>query len=294
LAKVRPKIRGQNVYAEDYAALEKLLPLAAEYGVAIVVVHHLRKTGAADPLDEISGSTGLSGGVDGALILKRDRGRADAYLHVTGRDIEEDAEYALRWDHTLAAWSLVGDADEYRQSEERREIIELLETTGPLEPKDVAEALDKNPSTTRVLLRKMLADGQVAVEEGGYTVVNTVNGVNATPKAEEPVYGVYGVYEAMEEEEEELEMDFSMHVRDLLSKIAERGITLTCEHTEDRLNAKPASVLTPELIAEIKEHKTEIIRIMREDEEDRLLEETGIIQSKRQVFEMAREWFGGS
>src|SRR5829696_2834797 len=209
LKKVRARASGnRNVYDVDYEALEPLLPLAAEYGVAIVVVHHLRKTGAADPLDEISGSTGLSGGVDGALILKRDRGRADAYLHVTGRDIEEDAEYALRWDHTLAAWSLVGDADEYRQSEERRVIIELLQSSGPLAPKDVAEALDKNASTTRVLLRKMLADGQVVVEEGRYDAVNTVNGVNATPIGEETVYGVYGDYEAMGEEEEDLGMDF--------------------------------------------------------------------------------------
>src|SRR5829696_6178420 len=98
LAKTRPRTRGQNVYQEDYAALEELLPLAAEHGVAIVVVHHTRKMAAADPLDEISGSTGLTGGVDGALVLKRDRGRADAYLHVTGRDIEEEQELALRWD----------------------------------------------------------------------------------------------------------------------------------------------------------------------------------------------------
>lgn len=94
LAKIRPRQRGQNVYAEDYAALEKLLPLAAEHGVAILIVHHLRKGGADDPMDEISGSTGLSGGVDGALVLKRDRGQGDAYLHVDGRDIEEPAE---RW-----------------------------------------------------------------------------------------------------------------------------------------------------------------------------------------------------
>jgi hypothetical protein len=87
-----------------------------------------------------------------------------------------------------------------------------------------------------------------------------------------------------------------MHVRDLLIEIAERGITLTCGRTEDRLNAKPASALTPELIAEIKEHKGEIIEIMREDEcrrEDRALEKTGIIQSERQVFKLAREHFGG-
>ncbi len=82
LAKTRPRTRGQIVYQEDYVALEELLPLAAQREVAIVVVHHIRKMTAADPLDEISGSTGLTGGVDGVLVLKRDRGKADAVLHV--------------------------------------------------------------------------------------------------------------------------------------------------------------------------------------------------------------------
>jgi hypothetical protein len=39
----------------------------------------------------------------------------------------------------------------------------------------------------------------------------------------------------------------------------------------------------------IKEHKSEIIRITREDEEMR---RTGIMQSERQVFDLAREFFG--
>ena len=81
-----------------------------------------------------------------------------------------------------------------------------------------------------------------------------------------------------------------MHVRDLLIEIAERGITLTCGRTEDRLNAKPTSALTPELMDEIKEHKQEIIRILRKDE----LKRTGRIQSERQVFDLAREFFGPS
>jgi hypothetical protein len=87
-----------------------------------------------------------------------------------------------------------------------------------------------------------------------------------------------------------------MHVRDLLIEIAECGITLRCGRTEDRLNAKPTASLTPKLIAEIKEHKAEIIAFMREDErrrEERRLEETGVIQNERQVFEMARSHFGG-
>ena len=86
-----------------------------------------------------------------------------------------------------------------------------------------------------------------------------------------------------------------MHLRDLLIEIAERGITVRCGRTEDRLNAQPTAALTPRFIAEIKEHKAEIIALMREDErrrEDRRLEETGVIQCERQVFEMARAWFG--
>jgi hypothetical protein len=80
-----------------------------------------------------------------------------------------------------------------------------------------------------------------------------------------------------------------MQLRELLYQISEAGITLTCGRTEDRLNAKPTSALTPELINEIKEHKMEIIQIMREDEQMR---RSGIIQSERQVFELAHEFFG--
>jgi hypothetical protein len=80
-----------------------------------------------------------------------------------------------------------------------------------------------------------------------------------------------------------------MRVGELLFRIAEAGITLTCSKVEDWLNAKPTSALTPDLIKEIREHKMEIIRIMREDEEMR---RSGIIQSERQVFELAREHFG--
>jgi hypothetical protein len=86
-----------------------------------------------------------------------------------------------------------------------------------------------------------------------------------------------------------------MHLQNSLAEIAEYGITLTYERAEDRLIARPTIALTPELVAEIKEHKTEIIEIMRKDErrrEDRVLEETSHIQSERQVFEMAREFFG--
>jgi hypothetical protein len=80
-----------------------------------------------------------------------------------------------------------------------------------------------------------------------------------------------------------------LNVGDTLYAISEVGLTLTASKTEDILKAYPANRLTPELAAAIKEHKANIIRIMREDEEMR---RTGIIQCERQVFELTREFFG--
>lgn len=186
LAKVRPRQRGQNVYAEDYAALERLLPLAAEHNVAILVVHHLRKGGADDPMDEISGSTGLSGGVDGALVLKRDRGQGDAYLYVDGRDIEEPTELALTWNTKTACWTLAGDADEFRLSKERQDVIRVLRNAEePLQPKDVAAALGKKSGAVRELLSQMSRQGLVKnVGYGKYTVPDTPDNPDTLPVRE--------------------------------------------------------------------------------------------------------------
>lgn len=194
LAKIRPRTRGQNVYQEDYAALEELLPLAAQHEVAIVVVHHTRKMAAADPLDEISGSTGLTGGVDGVLVLKRDRGKADAVLHVDGRDIEEPAEYALKWDAETAGWTIVGDAEEYRMSEERKAILSVLnEADEFLSPGEVADILDKPRNTIKQRLWRMAQDGQVENRSGRYGIThNHDNRVTEESGSGYPVTPVIG------------------------------------------------------------------------------------------------------
>ena len=80
-----------------------------------------------------------------------------------------------------------------------------------------------------------------------------------------------------------------MSVGDVLFAAAQAGLTLKAGMTQDTLKAYPAARLTAELATAIKEHKAEIIKALREDEE---MQRTGVIQSERQVFEMAREYFG--
>ena len=81
-----------------------------------------------------------------------------------------------------------------------------------------------------------------------------------------------------------------MHVGELLCQIDHHGVTLRCEQTEDRLHYTPAGALPRDLVTELKKHKQEVIRILREDEE---YLRTGLIQCERQVFDLARDYFGG-
>ncbi len=168
LAKIRKPASGANVYAEDYAALELLLPLAAKHGVAIVVVHHLRKMAAADPMDEISSSTGLTAGVDGFLILRRTPGSKGPTLYVEGRDIEEPAEYALHWNLNTATWTIEGDAEEVHISKERADILLALNRSPePMTPKEVSLATGGKYNNTKKLMFTMLGDGQLLKDDKG-------------------------------------------------------------------------------------------------------------------------------
>jgi len=173
LKRVRPRTsRYQSVYDADYESLQALHALANRRGVAVLCIHHLRKAGADDPMDEISGSTGLSGAADGVLLLKRDRGRGDAYLHVDGRDIEEPAELALTWNPNSACWTLAGDADEFRLSRERAEILRRLEEHGePMTPTEVADTLGKPVNSVKQRLWWMSKDGQISAADGRYSKV---------------------------------------------------------------------------------------------------------------------------
>jgi hypothetical protein len=177
LAMLKPRTNGRRTqYDEDREAVSPLAPIAADHGVAILLVHHLREAESDDPLDMIHGSAGLTGGVDGALVLKRKRGQADAYLHVDGRDIENPTELALKWDADAVTWTVMGDAEEYRQSETRRAIVKALEDADePLGPKDVAKLLDLPENRIKQRMYQMSKDGELKVVSRGLYELHNIH-----------------------------------------------------------------------------------------------------------------------
>jgi hypothetical protein len=174
-AKIAPRANNRSCsqYAGDYEALTPLKALADTYHVSILAVHHLRKMGSSDVLDEITGSIGITGAVDGTLILKRERGRQEATLFVTGRDVEQEQHLALSFDATTALWTLMGNAEEVGRTKERQEILDLLTEQLPdgMCPREIAEALDKNYHTTRSLLRKLEGTGDITHTNKKYVAV---------------------------------------------------------------------------------------------------------------------------
>ncbi len=77
-------------YGSDYAELTVLKRLAEKLNICILLVHHTRKNRDSDPFNMISGTTGISGCVDGSLVLmKSKRTSSTAKLFATGRDIRE-------------------------------------------------------------------------------------------------------------------------------------------------------------------------------------------------------------
>lgn len=196
-AKFRPtRIRSGNDYEEDYRAAGELKALADKHGVAVLILHHCRKMAAGDPLDEVSGTLGLTGAADCVQVLRRERGQHDATLYVSGRDVEEQ-ELALKFDKEFCLWSVLGTADEYRMSQERSEVLELLRKTGrPMTPSEVAPLLNKSPNAAKFLLWKMAQDGQLHSLGGKYLPTNLTTNLtystNNTNPANPANQGLYG------------------------------------------------------------------------------------------------------
>ena len=99
LQRVRGRTPDNGSYAADYDTLARLKEFSDTYGVTVLVVHHTRKEGAEDVFNMISGTNGLMGAADGALLLHKDKRTAsDAVLEVVGRDQPQLVAAHLCWE----------------------------------------------------------------------------------------------------------------------------------------------------------------------------------------------------
>ena len=121
------------------------------------------------------------------MILRRQRGTADATLTVVHRDLDDDKELALKSDQETGGWRLLGAAAEYLVSTERQAILTCLKhSVKALRPIDIARAIGrdnaKGRGSLRFLLHKMSLSGEVTSPRYGYYThpANSTNTTNST------------------------------------------------------------------------------------------------------------------
>ena len=168
--------KNKGIYDADYEAVLGLKPISEKYNVAFLVTHHPNKRVAnsvSHIQDTISGSHGLTGGVDNYMIMTNPNGRGKelAELYKDGRYYgnehsgtmyltrrEEDEGNGITWLETT---------HESTQGDERREILQCLRD-GFAKPSEIGEALGKNTSAVTQLLYKMMKSVPSLIEKTGY------------------------------------------------------------------------------------------------------------------------------
>ena len=118
---------GEPSYGGDYQELQKLKRIADALRISILLVHHLRKQGDRDPINRLSGTTGIGGAVDAIFILDKDeRNQNHAKLICTGRDIEH-WELELRFNKETCVWDMISDSLDSPENLLPQEMEKLLE-----------------------------------------------------------------------------------------------------------------------------------------------------------------------
>jgi AAA domain len=176
LKKVRPTTKGtETSYATDYEANEKLIQLCHEFpGLAIIVAHHDRKMDADDPFDTISGTLGLTGGVDTIALLKRSG--QGITLHIQGRDLVDNVEKAVQLDRETCRWIILGEASDVQRSKDWRLVLDALHTAGN-DGLTVKAIMDETGLRARnsldLLLGRMVREGAIVRPKRGIYAVSS-------------------------------------------------------------------------------------------------------------------------
>ena len=170
-------------YANDYRDLSVLKRLADKHGIAILLIHHLRKEKAEDVFHRISGTTAISGAVDSSFTLVEEkRGSGKARLTCVGRDIEyRELELERSGDNVWQLVSdsrtqpeLLGDRIVYLLSELMRDRTEFIGT--PTELSEQIDPVDVERISPKKVSRQILQNLDALSKIGISVVMRRSNG----------------------------------------------------------------------------------------------------------------------
>jgi hypothetical protein len=162
----------QDDVAAMTTALSPLQATALEHNCVIMLIDHHNKLGALTPdvVANILGSTAKGANPDTIWGLYRERGKREAQLAVTGRDVEDQTlALTMAWD--LGCWQCEGNADGIAMTGRRQEIVDTLRGLGKAKLQQVADAIAQDKGNTYRRLQDLVSAGKVKRDGDWYTAI---------------------------------------------------------------------------------------------------------------------------
>ena len=177
----------KKVYDADYDPISALKKVADEFNIAVVIIHHLRKSASEDVMDTLSGSFGLTGASDTNIVVERSTAAtSDAVLHVVGRDVEA-AQLGMTFEPHTLSWNILGPMSQLvGGSIQQQEVFDAIKD-GFSSPADVRRKTDLNRDNINKAIKKLLKLGKIEkVGHGEYEVINLEEPIVRTTEDEVP------------------------------------------------------------------------------------------------------------
>jgi len=151
----------RTIYHNDYDIISSIKRISDKYNVSILCNHHLTKNQkGTDPLGLLSGSMGISGGIDTVMILRRTRSKSSGTLFITGRDVYEKTE-EVEFNEKTGWWKFLGDRKPLL-TEATIELLNMLKKhILPIKLASLCQIMNKSPQNINKMLKVLVENGNV-------------------------------------------------------------------------------------------------------------------------------------
>ena len=146
---------------EEYDGLRKL---AHKLGIAIVVVHHCKKTSdvSSAPLEKVIGSIGITGTAETILVMEQQTGTKDCKLYMTGKDVEQCEKY-LSWNGH--GFDMGDDVREAQLGATQKLVLELIRESPRCMQKHIVDTIGKDQGQVARAIDRLIEVGLVVKKE---------------------------------------------------------------------------------------------------------------------------------
>ena len=112
LEHIRNTTHETSMYSHDYNDIKALRPITEDKDITVLLVHHTRKMFDPDPMNMLTGSTGLVGAVDGVWVLEKEKRTTNKGKPTISNRDTKGFSFKVEFDEINCGWINLGNYEE--------------------------------------------------------------------------------------------------------------------------------------------------------------------------------------